>query len=98
VAGRRGQKRRNGGGEGRGGGEGGGRGGKEDRAVWYPLVRHIRDQPTGTLPMLAAVILRFFSKVPLFLAHVTSPLFYFRRLLQIKKQSLSIFLQFDRLI
>lgn len=61
---------------------------KEERrtAMWYSLVRHIRDQPTGTL-MLAIVILLFSSRESLFLAHVTSPLFYFLCLFQVGKHS-----------
>lgn len=66
--------------------------------MWYPLVRHIRDQPTGTL-MLAIVILRFSFREPLFLAHVTSPLFYFLCLFQVEGRSSPIFLfRFDRSI
>lgn len=71
---------------------------KEERrmAMRYPLVRHIRDQPTGTL-MHAVVILYFSFKEFLFLAHVTSPLFYFLCLFQVQKRSFSIFLfYFDR--
>lgn len=79
MAGRRGQKRRN---------EEEEEKVKEEEgrtAGRYLLVRHIRDQPTGTL-MLAVVISPFLLE-PLFLAHVTSPLFCFRHLLQTWEQS-----------
>lgn len=86
MAGRGGQKRRNGGCK-EGGGAGRRRRSRRRKgrrtAVRYSLVRHIRDQPTGTL-MLAVVILRFSLKELLFLAHVRSPLFYFRRPFQIQ--------------